>query len=162
MTEDIFLENLYYAKTKLGFNVRIQVEFHVPESIVSYVEPYSALEVCSLAASESRALRRFISKLTRENLWFYILRLLQDGPRYGYEIRAMISERFGFKPATVTSYVILYKMAKDGLVEARRDVGGGEVKPDRKYYVITEEGKRAMEIAKAFLNKLIKNAFDLT
>jgi DNA-binding PadR family transcriptional regulator len=74
----------------------------------------------------------------------------------------MISDKFGFKPATVTSYVILYKMAKDGLVEAKQDVGEGQGKPDRKYYVITDEGKHAMEIAKTFLNKLIKNAFDLT
>jgi DNA-binding PadR family transcriptional regulator len=103
-----------------------------------------------------------MNKLTKENLWFYILRLLQEGPRYGYEIRAMISEKFGFKPATVTSYVILYKMAKDGLVEARRKDDERREKPDRKYYVITEEGKRAMAIAKTFLSKLIKNAFDLT
>ena len=115
-----------------------------------------------MAASDSRAVRRFVNKLTKENLWFYILRLLQDGPRYGYEIRAMINEKFGFKPATVTSYVILYKMAKDGLVEARRNDVELRGKPDRKYYVITEEGKRAMVIAKTFLSKLIKNAFDRT
>jgi DNA-binding PadR family transcriptional regulator len=115
-----------------------------------------------LSASESKAIHRFIEKLTKENLWFYILRLLQDGPRYGYEIRSMISEKFGFKPATVTSYVILYKMEKDGLVEERRNDDDSKGKPDRKYYVITEEGKRAMAIAKTFLGKLLKNAFDLT
>ncbi|WXG45412.1 MAG: PadR family transcriptional regulator [Candidatus Atabeyarchaeum deiterrae] len=115
-----------------------------------------------MAEDNSKALRRFMSKLTRENLWVYILRLLQERPRYGYEIRAMINDRFGFKPATVSSYVILYKMAREGLVEVKRDVAERKGKPDRKYYAITEEGKRAMENAKTFLNKLIKNAFDLT
>jgi PadR family transcriptional regulator PadR len=115
-----------------------------------------------LAIDEFKALRRFVTKLTRENLWIYILRLLQENPRYGYEIRATIDKRFGFKPATVTSYVILYKMARDGLVEARVAKSEAKGKPERKYYAITKNGERAMQAAKVILTKLMKNAFDLT
>ena len=74
----------------------------------------------------------------------------------------MVGKRSGFKPATVTSYVILYKMAKDGLVEAKRAKSEAEGKPERKYYVITKDGERAMQAAKVILTKLMKNAFDLT
>jgi DNA-binding PadR family transcriptional regulator len=120
------------------------------------------LEVDDLSFDNFKAYHRFVNNLTRENLWVYILRLLQEGPKYGYEIRAMINKRFGFKPATVTSYVILYKMANDGLVRTEKDVGEGERKPDRKYYVITDEGKRVMKAAKEFIGKFVKNVFDLT
>lgn len=115
-----------------------------------------------LTVDEFKALRRFVAKMTSENLWIYILRLLQESPRYGYEVRAMIDKRFGFKPATVTSYVILYKMARDGLVESKRAESEAKGKPDRKYYVITKDGERAMQAAKIILTKLMKNAFDLT
>ncbi|WXG42772.1 MAG: PadR family transcriptional regulator [Promethearchaeati archaeon SRVP18_Atabeyarchaeia-1] len=115
-----------------------------------------------MTVDEFKALRRFVAKMTSENLWIYILRLLQESPRYGYEVRAMIDKRFGFKPATVTSYVILYKMARDGLVESKRAESEAKGKPDRKYYVITKDGERAMQAAKIILTKLMKNAFDLT
>lgn len=120
------------------------------------------LEVDDLSDDDSKAFRRFVNHLTRENLWVYILRLLQEGPKYGYEIRAMINERFGFKPATVTSYVILYKMANDGLVRTEKNVVEGKGKPDRKYYVITDEGRRVMKAAKGFMGKFIEKVFDST
>lgn len=115
-----------------------------------------------MSADDSKAYRRFVNNLTRENLWVYILRLLQEGPKYGYEIRAMINARFGFKPATVTSYVILYKMANDGLVRTRKEASEGQRKPDRKYYVMTDEGKRVMKAAKGFMGKFVDKVFDLT
>jgi DNA-binding PadR family transcriptional regulator len=120
------------------------------------------LGVDHLSADDFKAYRRFVNNLTRENLWVYILRLLQEGPKYGYEIRAMISERFGFKPATVTSYVILYKMANDGLVRTEKDVGKEKGKPDRKYYTITDDGKLVMKAAKGFMHKFFDRVFDLT
>jgi DNA-binding PadR family transcriptional regulator len=122
----------------------------------------SVLEVDELVTDESKAFRRFVNNLTRDNLWVYILRLLQEGPKYGYEIRAMINERFGFRPATVTSYVILYKMANDGLVKTEKELGEGKGKPDRKYYVMTDEGKRVMKAAKVFVGRFVDNVFDLT
>ena len=53
---------------------------------------------------ETAAIQRLQKKLTKENLFMYILRLLQDKEHYGYELRAEIKKRFGFTMATVTSY----------------------------------------------------------
>jgi len=89
--------------------------------------------------SYSSAYFRLIKKLTKENLWLYILKLLQDRPMYAYEIYKTIHGQFGFTTATITVYVVLYKMQREGLIqiaEEKTAVG----KPKRKYYRITEKG----------------------
>ncbi len=104
-----------------------------------------------------KAINRLVSKLTKEMLWMYILRLLQEKPHYGYEIKRLIRERFGFSPATVSGYAIIYRLINDGLIE--------EQQPDdspRKYYAITEKGRAAMSDAKAFLLKTLSLVFDKT
>jgi DNA-binding PadR family transcriptional regulator len=111
-----------------------------------------------LSVDQFKALRRFVDKLTRENLWIYVLRLLQEGPKQDKEIREMMNKRFGFEPTGVTSYTILYKMARDGLVEEKK----GKGKSEGRRYAITNDGERAMQSAKVILTNLIKNAFDLT
>jgi PadR family transcriptional regulator PadR len=115
-----------------------------------------------LSVDQFKALRRFLSKVTKENLWIYILRLLQEGPKQGSEIHAMMNRRFGFEPTGVTSHTILYKMARDGLVEAKKGAIKGKEKSDQKYYVITSDGERAMQAAKVMLTQMLKTAFDLT
>ena len=105
-------------------------------------------------------MERLTSKLTKENLWIYILRLLQEGPKYGYELREEIKKRFDFMPGKVTSYAVLYSLRREGLVDVQEMKGSGEV--TRKYYVITEKGQSAMKQAKAFIKKLLNHVFDLT
>ncbi|MHA1238799.1 MAG: PadR family transcriptional regulator [Candidatus Odinarchaeia archaeon] len=109
--------------------------------------------------NEVKAFQRLKKKLTKENLWLYILRLLQEKPRYGYEIKSEIKKRFNFSPATVTGYVILYKMGRDGLVETKWEQNE-KGRPDRKYYTITEKGIKAMKMAKEFIQNLMDNVFD--
>jgi PadR family transcriptional regulator PadR len=118
----------------------------------------SVMEVHYLSADQFKALRRFVDKLTRENLWIYVLRLLQEGPKQDSEIRDTMNRRFGFEPTGVTSHTILYKMVRDGLVEVKK----GNGKSDQRHYEITSDGERAMQSAKVILTNLIKNAFDLT
>ena len=105
------------------------------------------------------ALQRLKSKLTRETLWIYILRLLQDKPMYGYEIRTHIKDRFHFEPATITAYVVLYKMQKEELVDAKieKSVNG---RPDRKYYHITPKGVELMGEARVLVDQIYKAVFD--
>ncbi|MHA1577894.1 MAG: PadR family transcriptional regulator [Candidatus Thorarchaeota archaeon] len=105
----------------------------------------------------SKAMTRLIDKLTKEMLWIYILRLLQERPHYGYEIKQLVTERFDFSPATVSGYAIIYRLMKDGLIEE-------QTKKDstRKYYGITEKGNTAMIEAKKFLSKTVNAVFDLT
>jgi PadR family transcriptional regulator PadR len=99
------------------------------------------------------AFERLVRKLTQENLWLYILTLLRQGPLYGYEIRRLIEERFGFKPGEVTSYVVLYRLEKAGLIHVVNKERGSRG-PIRKYYAITPKGVNTLEKAKAFLKKL--------
>ncbi|MCW4040586.1 MAG: PadR family transcriptional regulator [Candidatus Bathyarchaeota archaeon] len=89
----------------------------------------------------SSAYLRLITKLTKENLWLYILKMLMDRPMYAYEITKTIQGKFGFTTATITVYVVLYKMRREGLIQIaeERIVLG---KPERKYYQITEKGNR--------------------
>lgn len=105
----------------------------------------------------SKAMNRLVTKLTKEMLWMYILRLLQERPHYGYEIKQLIQERFGFSPATVSGYAIIYRLIKDGLIEEQQTGNS-----PRKYYAITEKGSRAMLEAKKFLIDTITLVFDKT
>ncbi|MBS7645631.1 MAG: PadR family transcriptional regulator [Candidatus Bathyarchaeia archaeon] len=103
-------------------------------------------------------LKRLIRKLTVENLWIYILSLLRDSPKYGYEIREEIRSRFGFKPGQVTSYMVLYTLEQDGYIESAgtmRSLTG----PKRKYYRITEKGLNLLREAESFLSDIYGRLF---
>ncbi|NWF96787.1 MAG: helix-turn-helix transcriptional regulator [Candidatus Thorarchaeota archaeon] len=90
-------------------------------------------------------------------LWIYILRLLQEGPLYGYEIKKRVTETFGFSPATVSGYAIIYRLIKDGLIATQTAADS-----PRKYYEITEAGRHAMQEAKHFLEETLERVFDMT
>lgn len=95
---------------------------------------------------------RLVAKLTKENLWLYILRMLMERPMYAYEISKDMNERFGFSTATVTVYVVLYKIQREGFIQ----IGQGKSisgRPDRKYYEITERGREAFLNGKKFLEE---------
>ena len=111
--------------------------------------------------SETAAIQRLQKKLTKENLFMYILRLLQDKEHYGYELREEIKKRFGFTMATVTSYVILYRMEKEKLVIATKKTSP-RGRPDRKYYEITDKGSQVMIEAKTILHETLEIVFDKT
>jgi PadR family transcriptional regulator PadR len=93
-------------------------------------------------------------KITKEVLWLYILRLLKERPMYAYELKQKIKETFGFEPATVSSYVVLYKLEKEGYVTAEwQESGTG--KPLRKYYKLTPEGEKLLEEGITFLEDIL-------
>lgn len=108
----------------------------------------------------TKAVNRLADKLTKANLWMYILRLLEDEPLYGYEIKSKIQNKFGFQPAIVSGYVILYKMKKDGLVQEEWKTSNEEGKPNRKYYNLTDTGKEAMAQARKYMELLLTSVFD--
>lgn len=109
----------------------------------------------------SKAFKRLKKKISIDNLWIYILRLLQEKEMYGYELKESIKQRFGFEPATVTSYTILYKLEKDNLVTSHVK-NNPEGRPDRKYYSITDEGKKSMKEAKGLFEEILIFVFDKT
>lgn len=88
------------------------------------------------------AIRRLQKKTTVEMVWPYFLKLLKERPMYGYELKQEVNKRFGWKPATVTSYIVLYKLQRGGYVtmEWREQIG----KPARKYYKITKKGEELL------------------
>ncbi|WP_457554800.1 PadR family transcriptional regulator [Candidatus Pyrohabitans sp.] len=94
-------------------------------------------------------LRRLKEKTTKEVLWLYILRLLKERELYAYEIKPLLRERFGISPALVTPYVVLYRLEREGYVEARRS-------SNKKYYRITPRGERLLEEGISYLRSLIK------
>ncbi len=104
-----------------------------------------------------KAIDRLVDANTKGMLWIYILRLLQERPHYGYEIKELVTERFGFSPATVSGYAIIYRLKRDGLIEEEE---GKE--STRKYYGITDRGSRAMKEAKKFLLTTLDTVFDMT
>ncbi len=99
-----------------------------------------------------KPLKRLKKKTTTENLWIYILRLLKEKPMYAYEINKNIQERFGFEIGTVSAYVILYKLLKDGYV----DTEWREEERQRKYYTITERGVNLLERGIRYINEMIE------
>ena len=74
------------------------------------------------------------------------MRMLIDRPMYAYEISKALKNRFGFSTAIVTTYVVLYKLQREGLIgveEEAQAIG----RPKRKYYTITKSGKQEFEKA---------------
>jgi len=103
----------------------------------------------------SDPIERLRRKITKEVLWLYILRLLKERPMYAYELKQNIKETFGFEPATVSSYVVLYKLEKEGYVTAEwQEQGMG--KPSRKYYKLTDDGEKLLEEGIEFMEDILR------
>jgi DNA-binding PadR family transcriptional regulator len=80
-------------------------------------------------------------------LRLYLLKLLDEAPRHGYEVIRLLEERFQglYAPSAGTVYPRLAKLEKEGLVTHSTEGG-------RKVYALTDEGRselaaRAAEIA---------------
>ncbi|HUI23775.1 MAG TPA: PadR family transcriptional regulator [Nitrososphaerales archaeon] len=106
------------------------------------------LEHGEAGADLVRFVSRLKTKVQRENLWFFILVLLSSQERYGFELRRLINEEFGFWSGNVTAYRVLYDLEKSGLVRA-------ELKDRRKYYRITEPGRAELDEARSFFRSVL-------
>ncbi|MCS7098747.1 MAG: PadR family transcriptional regulator, partial [Sulfolobales archaeon] len=90
---------------------------------------------------QSRAYERLVRKLTTEVLWIYVARvLLESHPLKAYEIKKRITEKFGMRPRTMTTYTVIYRMSREGLLKPVK-VDGDVV------YELTEAGRRALDDA---------------
>ncbi|MFC7096950.1 PadR family transcriptional regulator [Halobaculum marinum] len=69
---------------------------------------------------------------------YIVLELLEEKPRYGYEILKEITEISGghWEPSYGSVYPILYKFEEEGYAERIER----EDEPDRKYFALTDEG----------------------
>ncbi|NJP67231.1 PadR family transcriptional regulator [Streptomyces spiramenti] len=82
-------------------------------------------------------------------LRLYLLQLLAESPRHGYEVIRLLEERFrgAYTPSAGTIYPRLAKLAADGLV--RQTTTGG-----RKVYALTEAGARELASRRGELAEL--------
>ncbi|WP_138004934.1 PadR family transcriptional regulator [Halalkalirubrum salinum] len=74
---------------------------------------------------------------------YIVLELLEERPRYGYELLKEITEISGghWEPSYGSVYPILYKFEDNGWAERieRAD------EPDRKYFALTDAGRKELE-----------------
>lgn len=75
-----------------------------------------------------------------------VLKLLRKEPQYGYQLILEMKEKSGgtFLLKEGTLYPILYRLEDEGFVESKWSEPEGK-QVARKYYVITEQGKTALE-----------------
>ena len=73
-------------------------------------------------------------------LRLYLLKLLDEAPRHGYEVIRLLEERFQglYAPSAGTVYPRLAKLEAEGLVSHTTEAGG------RKVYAITDAGRREL------------------
>jgi len=85
---------------------------------------------------------------TKENLWLYILVLLEKKPNHAWGILSLIEKEFGFRPGTITPYRVLYRLEDESLVKSN-------LKARRRVYHITLKGKEELKKVKDFYRSLL-------
>ncbi len=103
----------------------------------------------------SKPLIRLKRKLTIENLWIYVIASLMIKPTYAYHVRKLINEFFGFSPATITLYSVVYRLKKSGLI--KEELVSGE-----KVYKPTDEGIKELEGAISYMEQVVKRLKEIT
>jgi len=96
---------------------------------------------------ESKALKRLKDKLTKENLWLYVIKELSERPMYAYQVKVSLREKYGINVATVTVYTVLYKMEREGLIVKVRS-------GDDKLYTPTERGLEQFKLGLDFIREV--------
>jgi DNA-binding PadR family transcriptional regulator len=111
---------------------------------------------------QTKAFRRLEANLTTKALWLYVLRLLTVRDMYGYEVRKAIRDEFKIRMATVTAYVVLYKLKQEKLVTTEKTASTLRGRPDRKYYSITPLGQAVLAEAKKFVSDVQERLFEVS
>jgi DNA-binding PadR family transcriptional regulator len=98
-----------------------------------------------------KALERLKRKLTVENLWLYVIRVLADAqaPLKAYDIRKQVKARFNINPPAITVYTVVYRMAREGLIA--RVVEGSET-----FYKVTEKGLESFNMGLRFIEETLR------
>ena len=124
---------------------------------LKYFKAEKLYKFCGSAESgEKMPIERLKKKTREELLWPYLLKLLEEEPGYAYELRKKVEERFGWEPPLTTSYTVLYRLERKDYIEGDWKKEGSRPK---KYYKITEKGKRIREEAKEYLEDLQDELF---
>lgn len=92
---------------------------------------------------------RLVKSNTKENLWIYILSMLQKEPHYAWDLHSLIEKEYGFKPGNITPYRVLYRLEEQGFVKS-------EAKERRVVYKMTEMGRNELKKVKEYYSEIIK------
>ena len=88
---------------------------------------------------------KYESQMKKGVLDMLVLKLLSKDEKYGYQIISELKDksdgRFTLKEGTL--YPVLYRLEDDALVQSKWSEAKGKQVP-RKYYIITDEGRRAL------------------
>lgn len=86
--------------------------------------------------------RNAVSQLRKGALEYCVLALLRDGQRYGFDLVRTLSEADGLLVSEGTIYPLLSRLRRDQLVSTSWQES--EAGPPRRYYQLTDAGKRAL------------------
>ena len=92
------------------------------------------------------------TQLRKGLLELCIVNLLSKGEMYGYDLVKRLTQVQGVVITEGTVYPLLSRLRKAGLVDARLEESPAG--PARKYYALTEEGRRAMTLMRAYWQDL--------
>jgi len=95
------------------------------------------------------AFQRLLSKLTKENLWIYILSILKEGPDYALSLKRKVAERFNVKSCKDNILLVLYRMEKEGLVTSEKVQG-------KRLYHASEQGLEELKKAVQLLSETLR------
>lgn len=88
--------------------------------------------------------RDVLSELRRGVLEHCVLAVVRERESYGFDIVRTLSRNGGLVTSEGTIYPLLSRLRRQGLVETRwRESDAG---PPRRYYSISEEGRRVLEL----------------
>jgi len=93
------------------------------------------------------ALEKLKKSTTTDNVWLYVLSVLQKEEIHAYALHKEIEKKFNWAPELITSYVVLYRIEKEGLIKS-------EKKGRIKVYTITPKGIKTLKEGKVYLKKL--------
>jgi len=82
-----------------------------------------------------------------------VLKLLQAGPKWGYEIISEIRDKYGVSLSAGTTYPLLYSLDEQGLVEGTWEA---QKKRGRRVYKITRKGMDALEVGERALGEILR------
>jgi len=82
------------------------------------------------------------AQLRRGVLEYCVLALLEDQPRYGFELVGLLEQAGGLLGNQGTVYPLLSRMFREGRV--RTEWRESRLGPPRKYYGLTDQGRHAV------------------
>ncbi|MDO4783881.1 MAG: PadR family transcriptional regulator [Propionibacteriaceae bacterium] len=100
----------------------------------------------------------FPSEWLRGVLEICVLKVIADGPTYGYAITEVLAKSGFGAVKGGTLYPLLSRLEQSGLVEVEWRAGEGG--PGRKYYRITREGLRTQRASAASWRRFAQTATD--